>query len=366
MSFKHREAFQIGEQEINGSLIGRDTEVRIAMVGLLTGSNVFFGGEAGLAKTLVCEHMATFVRGKKFKILMHKGLEPSHVFGPVSCKKLFDDDEVEHQVDGYLPTAEVAILDEVFNASPAINNSLLTLLNERKFVAGKQQVRSSLRAVYTASNRYPGEDDGLAAMWDRFLLRRWVEPISNLKELERMTWEQDDLKYKPTAHVDMEHLDDAQAEVRSISFSTEARKVFEELMYTCENEGLHITNRRRCALPLLCKANAYLNGNDEVTTEDLDILEHAIWDDHDDRGQATRIVAKLTAGPNAKIRDYLLSARDVFNSMSSGLGSPGAAAVQEKLVHIKEDLKRLDGAKAADALAEVKTMLADVNAELLK
>ncbi len=176
-----------------------------------------------------------------------------------------------------------------------------------------------------------------------------------------MTWEQDDLQYKPTVQVDMDQLDDAQAEVRSIPFSPKAKELFEELMHTCESEGLHVTNRRRCALPLLCKANAYLNGNDEVTTEDLDILEHAIWDDHDDRGQATRLVAKLTAGPNAKVRDLLVSARDVY----ANLKGEALQVVQEKLIYIKEDLKDLDTNKADSALVEVKDMLNKVNLMLV-
>lgn len=359
-----QQKFITGEKEIAESLIGRWTEVRIACAGLLTGSNVSFIGEAGLAKTLVCERMATFVQGKQFKILMHKGLEPSHVFGPVSCKKLFDEDEVEHKVDGYLPTAEVAILDEIFNASPAINNSLLTLLNERKFVAGKQQIKSSLRTVYCASNRYPGDDDGLAAMWDRFLLRRWVEPIKDTHQLHQMTWHQETLQYQPTVQVTMEDLDTAQAEVAAIPFSPEAISVFEELLNTCEHEGLHVTNRRRCALPLLCKANAYLNGNDVVTPEDLEILEHAIWEDHEDRAQATRLVAKFTSGPGSHVRDKLVSARDVYSNADKG-EEPLSSAL-EKLTYLASEVKDINAPKTEEAYLEIKGLMKKLNNKLLE
>ena len=42
-----------------------------------------------------------------------------------------EDDKYVRNIDGYLPTASVAFLDEIFKANSAILNSLLTILNER-------------------------------------------------------------------------------------------------------------------------------------------------------------------------------------------------------------------------------------------
>ncbi len=55
-----------------------------------------------------------------------------------------EDDQYVRQIDGYLPTSEVAFIDEIFKANSAILNALLTLLNERLFDNGNQRLRVPL------------------------------------------------------------------------------------------------------------------------------------------------------------------------------------------------------------------------------
>ena len=55
-----------------------------------------------------------------------------------------ENDEYVRQIDGYLPTCEVAFIDEIFKANSAILNALLTLLNERLFDNGNQRLRVPL------------------------------------------------------------------------------------------------------------------------------------------------------------------------------------------------------------------------------
>ena len=62
-----------------------------------------------------------------------------------------ENDEYVRQIDGYLPTCEVAFIDEIFKANSAILNALLTLLNERLFDNGNQRLRVPLLCMVSRS-----------------------------------------------------------------------------------------------------------------------------------------------------------------------------------------------------------------------
>lgn len=65
------------------------------------------------------------------------------LFGPLSMRAL-EEDKYIRQIDGYLPSAKVAFIDEVFKANSAILNTLLTILNERLFDNGSKRIEVPL------------------------------------------------------------------------------------------------------------------------------------------------------------------------------------------------------------------------------
>src|SRR4029453_18748024 len=110
-----------------------------------------------------------------FERLLTRFSVPEEVFGPLSLKAL-ERDEYTRLTAGYLPTASVAFLDEIFNANSAILNALLTLLNEREFDNGTRRETTPLATVVGASNQLP-EGAELGALQDRFLFRCEVRPV---------------------------------------------------------------------------------------------------------------------------------------------------------------------------------------------
>ena len=74
------------------------------------------------------------------------------------------------RVEAMLPDAEIVFLDEIFKSNSAILNSLLSILNERRFFTGSASIQVPLSSLYGATNEVPN-DDALGAMFDRFLVR---------------------------------------------------------------------------------------------------------------------------------------------------------------------------------------------------
>ena len=268
----------------------KENILAMSLLCAVAGESIFLLGPPGTAKSLVARRLKlVFKEAKSFEYLMSRFSTPDEIFGPVSISKLKNEDKYERITDGYLPDCTVVFLDEIWKAGPAIQNALLTVINERIYKNGSQTLSLPMKALIAASNELPAENEGLEALWDRFLVRMVSNCISDERTFFRMI-QQDRL---PEIAIPEELLitDDTfaswQSAIAHISISDETctivtniRKLLkeEEKKQECTTTlDFYVSDRRWKKIFHLMRTSAWLNGRESIDETDCILLIHCLW-----------------------------------------------------------------------------------------
>ena len=173
--------------ELNKDVYEKEEILGLALLSAIAGQSIFLLGAPGVAKSLIARRLKfAFRDATSFEYLMNRFSTPDEIFGPVSISKLKDEDKYERIVKNYLPSADVVFLDEIWKAGPSIQNALLTVLNEKIYRNGDKEIDVPMKALISASNELPEHGQGLEALWDRFLLRYYVDGVLNKEKFNEM------------------------------------------------------------------------------------------------------------------------------------------------------------------------------------
>lgn len=299
----------------------RDTAVDLMQLALVCHEHCLFLGTPGTAKSELVTRFARAVQARPFHYLLTRFTEPAELFGPVDLKEFTDRQRYHVRTDGMLPTAEVAFLDEVFQASSAILNTLLTLIHERRFHNGAEIDEVPLIALFGASNHLP-DDPTLHAFSDRFVLRLEIEPVpdESLDDLLTRGWEIETSSDTPAglelvSTAQIEQLND---ELGAIALGDVYTR-YQELIRSLRAEGVALSDRRLVKGLKLIRAAALLAGRDQATPADLWPLNH-IWNNPNDRAVLHELVQPLVdeaGGPALASHRPLLDLREEFLLLES-------------------------------------------------
>ena len=330
--------------EMNRGIYEKETEISLSLLAALAGESIILLGPPGVAKSMVARQLKTaFREAQSFEYLMSRFSTPDEIFGPVSIQKLKTSDTYERAVEGYLPTADVVFLDEIWKAGPAIQNTLLTVINEKIFRNGKREMHLPLKLLVAASNELPAKGEGLEALWDRFVIRIESRPIKLEKNFRAMLLEAPTDFLGPTDFTDSTDSSGSKGKSDSTDFSTPTDFTdstdFSDLKITAEEyaewaekickigvkeevldaisairkslravnvdeaaerRNIYVSDRRWKNIVRLLRTSAFMQDREEVDICDLLPIYHCLWQEPEERDAIRSIVIRALFSPFAE------------------------------------------------------------------
>ena len=315
--------FQQIARVLNTHFLDKQEIIRLLVICAIAGEHMVIVGPPGTAKSALIREFARLLDARYFEYLLTRFTEPNELFGPVDIKE-FREGRYTRRTENTLPEAEIVFLDEIFKSNSAILNSLLHIINERKFSNGPQVVPVPLISMYAASNEVPN-DESLGAMFDRFLLRVLSDNLDSYhfhelmtrgvaNEVRTMTGRDTLMKPIITARDLLSlqrHFD------RFMVFPEDFMAKYKGLIFQIRSEGITVSDRRAVKLLKLFAASAVFDGRTQVTDGDFFILRH-IWNNLDQAELLEEIVNPVVdayyrerpeerrfIGPQAGLEDLL-------------------------------------------------------------
>lgn len=276
---------------LNENLFEREEIVKLTLLTTIAGESIFLLGQPGVAKSLIARRIKeVFKDGKSFEYLMNRFSTPDEIFGPIAISKLKKNDKYERITEKYLPTADIVFLDEIWKAGPSIQNSLLTVINEKVYRNGQQEVQIPLKGLISASNELPAKGEGLEALWDRFIIRYLVKNISDPNKFNTFL-STGNIGFEATIDEKDKITNDEykkwQTSISNVKISDEALNVINVIRnYIAKynekestKKTIYISDRRWKKIVKVLKTSAFLNDRKVIDLMDCFLIVHTIWDE---------------------------------------------------------------------------------------
>lgn len=305
------------EDQLNDRFAYMEEAVRGLILAVATKEPLLFVGPPGTAKSRLIRAFCSYLglidlsdsdaeHPDYFEYLLTPFTEPGELFGYFDVEELWNNKRFEKPTEGVIQVARVIYLDEVFNASSAILNSLLTLINEGWFHDRNRRIQARWQCLFAATNNTP-TTDALKAVYDRFLLRCEVDNVDvregpeELQTLLRAGWPETYGEVTPTAtYGDLlgavaDFRQDVQREVKSGQLQLNAHASFyQDLNHVVDVIRRHhlseMSNRRLVKMLFVMMVHAIyeaarqqrLDGGVSLGPAELQLLETYALDQRDE------------------------------------------------------------------------------------
>ena len=346
-TFENIQNFRVA---LNNACLERTGIIDGLLASIISKQNAFLLGAPGTGKSdLVRKITEGIVGAKYFGYLLSPTSDPSELFGPVKITKLMED-EYSRDTEGYLPSAHVAFLDELFRGNSAVLNSLLTILNERQYHNGKETIQTPLQSIVAATNSWP-EEESLQAFSDRFLFRPTVNFLKKPASRNLLDAWSLGLQERPEvgAQMTLADLFHLQNEAKNIPCSDDFLEKFSGIWDHLATRNITVSDRRRVQILRFLQAYALVQGDDTLMPEHChNTLVHIAYTTEDDQEvirevieqevpSADRTLAVAKRAASAVMSEF----QGLINSTRAMPAGSGLAGLNDLVMKLTTKLKEM-------------------------
>ena len=290
---QYRDQIQALERWLDSQIIGQQTLVKRLLIALLADGHLLVEGAPGLAKTKAIKTLAQGVEGTFHRIQFTPDLLPTDITGTEIYRA--QDSTFEFQQG---PIFHNLILADEINRAPAkVQSALLEAMAERQVSFGRQTFELPPMFLVMATQN-PIEQEGTyqlpEAQLDRFLMQVNIDypdaaserTILQLVRNEAMSAQAGDSAAPPT--VTQEAIFAARREILSLHMAPVVEEYIVQLTLATREPAMYgddlanwldygASPRGTIALDLCARANAFLEGKDFVSPDDVQAVVHDVF-----------------------------------------------------------------------------------------
>jgi|GEM_PF-1031759 len=320
--------------EVAARFIAREELAQAVACAIACGEHVFVLSPPGAAKSSFLRAFAEGIGGRFFRVVLNPDIPREAIFGAIDPRALAEG-RWRRNWEG-LATCHLALLDEVFKASPQVLNMLLDALEERRVSGAGEEVVVPLLSALCAANEAPEEPE-LRAIYDRLLVRLSVGYVQDPSSFRRLLLADAGATPVPQAMTAEE------AMLLAAAVEATASRVPQEVADALsaiwsELRDRAISDRRWRRSLKVATAQALLAGRTQPEPRDLSVLRWVLWTDPQEEKDVRDLVLGMTDPLAGRVLDLEALLQDLLRRLEA-LGPQATAEEKARLLRQARSLR---------------------------